>query len=139
MKLITLLYAGCLILLFSCASARKTTIAATPLYETKWLLKKIHSEAGVEDVTTKAFIKFDELKKSAAGNGSCNSFGSSTTINKNELSLKNIFSTKMYCEGVQKTEDNFLSSLGKITRYEVKENRLNLFNGNELSLEFIAE
>lgn len=84
---------------------------ATSLYETKWLLKKIYTDAGIQEVQTKAFIKFDEVKKSAGGNGSCNNFGSSTTISGNDVTFKNIFSTKMYCQDVQKTEDTFLKQL----------------------------
>ena len=135
MKLITFLSAGILILLSACAGSNKATTPSTPLYETKWLLKKIKNE----EVATKAFIKFNELKKSAGGNGSCNTFGSTTTINSNELSFKNIFSTKMYCEEVQKTENDYLSHLGKANKFEIKGNTLLLYNDKDLLLEFTAE
>ena len=139
MKLITLLGAGILILLAACAGTNKITAPVTPLYETKWLLKKIHSETGVEEVATKAFIKFNELKKSGGGNGSCNTFGSSININNNEISFKNIFSTKMYCEDVQKTEDAYLKQLGKVNKFEIKGRTLWLYSDKEVLLEFTAE
>ncbi len=139
MKLITLLSAGVLMLISACAGTNKITTPATPLFDTKWLLKKIRSETGVEEVATKAFIKFNELKKSGGGNGSCNTFGSSTTINNNEISFKNIFSTKMYCEDVQKTEDAYLKQLGKVNRFEIKGNILLLYTDNDVLLEFLAE
>ena len=110
----------------------------TPLYTTKWSLKKIHSNGNEEIVNTKAFIRFDKEKGSAGGNGSCNSFGSSPAINGNEVSFKNVFSTKMYCEQVQQIENKFLGSLEKVTRYEIKDKSLFLYKDKELLLEFAA-
>lgn len=110
--------------------------STTPLYNTKWSLKKIHNNGNEEIVNTKAFIRFDKEKGSAGGNGSCNSFRSSTTIKGNEVSFKNIFSAKMYCEQVQQIENRFLGSLGKITRYQIKDKSLFLYNDKNLRLEF---
>ena len=120
---------------------RETTSdkASTSLYNTKWSLKKIYTNDSVENVQTRAFIRFDKEKGSAGGNGSCNSFGSNATVNGNELSFKNIFSTKMYCEAVQKIENGFLSGLEKITRFEIKDKSLLLYGDKELMLEFAAE
>jgi len=109
-----------------------------PLYYTKWSLKKIHNNGNEEIVNTKAFIRFDKEKGSAGGNGSCNSFGSSAAINGNEVSFKNIFSTKMYCEQVQQIESKFLGSLEKAARYEIKDKSLFLYGDKHLLLEFAA-
>lgn len=138
MKLITFLSAGIFIVLAGSAM-KKQDAAQQSLYETKWSLKKIHTEAGVEEVNTKAFIRFDKEKNSADGNGSCNSFGSTVTISGNEVRFSNIFSTKMYCEAVQKTEDAFFKQLGNATRFEMKGKTLSIYNDKELLLEFTAE
>lgn len=114
-------------------------VLSSPLYNTKWLLKKIHDSGNNEIVNTKAFIRFDKEKGSAGGNGSCNSFGSSAIINGNDVSFKNIFSTKMYCEQVQQIENKFLGSLGKVTRFEIKGKSLFLYNDKDQLLEFAAE
>ena len=111
-----------------CKSSKETMQSSTPLYNTKWSLKKIHDNGNEEIVNTKAFIRFDKEKGSAGGNGSCNSFGSNTIINGKEVSFKNVFSTKMYCEQVQSIENKFLGSLGKITRYETKDKTLFLYH-----------
>jgi heat shock protein HslJ len=111
----------------------------TPLYETKWSLKKIYDSGAEEAVGTKAFIRFDKEKNSAGGNGSCNSFGSTATVNGNDVSFKNIFSTKMYCEQVQKTEDKYFKQLAQVNRFEIKSNSLALYKDKEKLLEFIAE
>ena len=122
----------------SCKSAKETMMTAIPLSNTKWSLKKIYTDGKEEAISTKAFLRFDKEKGSAGGNGSCNSFGSSTTINGNNVSFKNTFSTKMYCEQVQQIENKFLGSLEKVTRYEIKDRLLFLYSDKELLLEFAA-
>jgi heat shock protein HslJ len=123
----------------SCKLAKESMQETTPLYNTKWSLKKIYTNNKEEVVNTKAFIRFDKEKGSAGGNGSCNSFGSAATIAANQLGFKNIFSTKMYCDQVQQIENKYLGHLGKITRYEIRGKNLLLYNDKELMLEFSAE
>jgi heat shock protein HslJ len=79
MKLITFISAGAFILFAAFVMKEKNFSQQTSLYDTKWSLKKIHTDTGVEEVNTKAFIKFNQEKKSAGGNGSCNTFGSNIT------------------------------------------------------------
>ena len=138
MKLITFISAGAFILLSAFIMKKENARPTTCLYDTKWLLKKIHTENGMEEINTKAFIKFNKEKKSAGGNGSCNTFGSNFTISDNTISFKNIFSTKMYCEGVQKTEDTFFKQLEKVNRFEIKGSVLLLYHNKEALLEFEA-
>jgi heat shock protein HslJ len=134
MKLITFISAGAFIL--SSAFIMKKENITTSLYDTNWSLKKIHTETGAEEVNTKAFIKLNEEKKRAGGNGSCNTFGSSFSITNKVISFKNIFSTKMYCEGVQQIEDAFFKQLEKVNRFEIKNKTLTLYLDKEMLLEF---
>ncbi len=137
MKAIILL-AG-IITLCSCTPGKKMGGQQTSLYNTKWLLKKIHTDGSVQDVATKAFLRLDKEKGSGGGNGSCNSFGSNVTISDDVISLQNIFSTKMYCDDVQKTESAYFGQLAKANRFEVKDKRLLLYNNSSWLLEFEAE
>lgn len=123
-------------LLASCSISKKVNMPEKPLYETMWSLKQIYTGTGMENVQTNAFIKFDRQKKSAGGNGSCNTYGSNTTIHNNEISFKNIFSTKMYCQDVQKTEDAFFKQLEKADRFDINGSTLSLFQGEKLLLVF---
>ena len=123
----------------SCKSTKEIMQSSTLLYNTNWSLKKIHDKGNEEIVNTKAFIRFDKEKGSAGGNSSCNNFGSSATISRNEVTFKNIFSTKMYCEQVQSIENKFLGNLEKINNYETKDKILLLYRDKELLLEFTAE
>lgn len=111
----------------------------TPLYNTRWSLKKIYSDGKEEAVNTKAFIRFDKEKGSTGGNGSCNSFGSTASVSGNEVSFKNIFSTKMYCEQVQQIENDYFGKLANVSRYEIKDKTLIFYHDKEKLLEFVAE
>jgi heat shock protein HslJ len=139
MKLITFISAGAFIVLSAFVLKKEKITPTTSLYSTNWSLQKIYTENGAEEVNTKAFIKLDEEKKQAGGNGSCNTFGSSFIITNNEISFKNIFSTKMYCEGVQQTENTFFKQLEKVNRFEVKDKRLLFYRDNQILLEFKSE
>lgn len=139
MKLTSFVSAGAFIL-FSAFVLKKENISQTAsLYDTKWKLKKIHNAGTVEAVTNKSFIKFTQSTKSAGGNGGCNAFGSSVTVLGNTVSFKDIFSTKMYCEGVQQMEDDFFKQLQKVNRFEIKDKVLLLYMNKELLLEFESE
>lgn len=106
------------------------------LYNTQWQLKVIYKNKEAAYIYTNAFIRFDETQKRVSGNGSCNSFGGAVTIADNKLQFGNLFSTKMYCEAVQGIETDFFAALGKITRYELKQNCLLMYQGDKLMLEF---
>ncbi|NOT52790.1 MAG: META domain-containing protein [Chitinophagaceae bacterium] len=139
MKLITFMGVGAFIVMSACVMQKEVAKDQQSLYDTKWNLKKIHTGSKTEEVNTKAFIKFDKEKGSAGGNGSCNSFGSNAVANENKVSFSNIFSTKMYCEGVQQTEDTFFKQLEKVNRFEIKNKTLLLYQDKYLLLEFEAE
>ena len=139
MKLISLVSAGTFIFFSAFVMKKQNTTQESSLYDTKWKLKKIHIADSMETVTNKAFIKFNQEKKSAGGNGGCNAFGSSITISGNTVSFKDIFSTKMYCEGIQQTEDTFFKQLEKVNRFEIKDKVLLLYNDKDLVLEFESE
>lgn len=146
MRLIILISAGIFMVASAFIMKKENTVSGNTiaienqsLYDTKWSLQKIQTAAGVKEVQTKAFIKFNEVKKSAGGNASCNTFGSSFTISNNQISFKNIFYTKMYCEEVQKIEDTYFKQLGKTNRFEIKGKMLLLLEDSNLLLEFTAE
>jgi heat shock protein HslJ len=130
---------GIALIATSCKTAKETVKATLPLFDTKWSLKKIYEKDNEEVVNTKAFIRFDKEKNSAGGNGSCNSFGSTASVNGNEVIFKNIFSTKMYCEQVQLIENSYFGKLEKVNRFEIKDKTLVLYHDKEKLLEFLAE
>jgi heat shock protein HslJ len=136
MKLITFISAGAFIFFSAFVMKKEATKQISSLYDTKWYLKQIHIADSVETISGPAFIRFNEKKKSAGGNGGCNSFGSTVTVSGNKISIKEIISTQMYCEGVQKTEDAFYKQLAKVNRFVIKDKALLLYKDKELLLEF---
>ena len=138
MKLSTFVAAGVFIFLsgFVMKKEKKTQ---TPLFDTKWKLTRMETGGTLQEVNTKAFIRFNKEKKSAGGNGGCNTFGSTLSLDGNKISFSGIFSTKMYCEGIQQSEDIFFKLLEKINRFEARDHSLFLYNGEVLLLEFRSE
>lgn len=135
---------GIVLITASCKSSKETMNPTTPRYDTslydiKWSLKKIYENGKQEEVNTKAFIRFNKEKGSAGGNGSCNSFGTTASVEGNKVSFKNTFSTKMYCEQVQQIENKYLKQLENANRFELKDKALILYRDKEKLLEFIAE
>jgi heat shock protein HslJ len=100
-----------------------------------WILLRIEGE---KVNTTKAFIQFDETKKSAGGNGGCNAFGGSFSKNGYQIKISQIMSTKMFCEETSGIENKFLENLEKVTSYEFVKGKLNLLAGDRVVLEFGA-
>ena len=148
MRLIILLSVIISALLLSCKASQSLTApvvantdsSAVPLVGHKWYLVKIHSApAELNPLEKKAFIKFNTEKGSAGGNGSCNTFGSTLTVAGDKLTVKDLFSTKMFCEGVQGTEDAFFKQLGKVTRFEIVGTKLFLYAHSEILLELKSE
>jgi heat shock protein HslJ len=137
MKLISFVSAGAFI--FFSAFVMKKDTQVSSLYDKKWELKKIHQAGNVESVTGKAFIRFNQEKKSAGGKGGCNTFGSTITVSGTTISFNDIFSTKMFCEGMQQTEDAFFKLLEKVNRLEIKDKALLLYKDKEVLLEFESE
>jgi heat shock protein HslJ len=114
--------------------------ATSDLFGKKWWLTKIYTKERTRLIADKKpFIRFDQEKRSAGGNGGCNSFGGTLVVEKAKVSISEIFSTKMYCEGIQPLEDLYLSDLSKVNRYEIKDNSLLLYDDKELLLEFEGE
>jgi len=126
MKLVTYISTGVFIVLSACIM-KKEAVQQNGLYGKKWELKQVYTDDGVKDVSGKPFIKFDREKSSAGGHAGCNTFGSKLEVRGKQIKLENIFSTKMYCEQTQETENIFLKNLGLVNRYEIRSGVLNLF------------
>jgi len=103
------------------------------LFGTQWKLTRIEGNAINND---KAFIRFDEQKKSAGGNGGCNVFGGSFSKNGNRLKISQIISTKMFCENGSDVENKFFANLDRVTNYEIKNGKLFLMTNETVVLEF---
>lgn len=100
---------------------------------------KLTAVDGASVKSEKAFIRFDETKKSAGGNGGCNVFGGSYERNGNQIKISEVFSTKMFCDATSEIENRFLGNLDRVTRYEIRGGKLFLYAGDKSVLEFAAQ
>lgn len=123
-------------------SSVHTSLASTniPIDSSKWMLAKIHDGAGTTEINSaQAFIRFDTGKGKAGGKGGCNTFGSTLSVSGDSIRITHLFSTQMYCEEMQATENRFFSQLRQVTRYEIRGNLLLLFTGDNPVLELKHE
>jgi heat shock protein HslJ len=99
-----------------------------------WKLTRIENR----DVNSnsKAVIRFDEQNRRVSGNGGCNGFGGNLSVNGSSLRVSQVISTKMFCEQGSDVENRFFNQLERVTRYDLNNGKLQLFNGSRIVLEF---
>lgn len=122
-------------------------LSDSSFYGKKWYVKTIHLPIGNDLPSFKTdtiigkttFIVFNNQKKSASGNGGCNSFGGTVSVQDNHITISQLISTQMYCEGIQQTEDDFFKALLKVNRLEIKNKNLLLYQDKLLLLELESE
>lgn len=105
-------------------------------FVTEWKLTRIE---GKPINSEKAFIRFDDEKNSAGGNGGCNGFGGDLEKKGNTIKISNVISTKMFCENGSDIENKFFANLDSVNKYEIKNGKLFLMGKNKVLLEFEAK
>lgn len=105
-------------------------------FGTHWKLTQIEGKPVNSD---RAFIKFDDEKISAGGNGGCNVFGGDLEKNGGRIKITNVISTKMFCENGSDVENKFFARLDRVDRFEIKNGKLFLQAKNKVLLEFEAK
>ena len=122
-----------LLALTACTAIRSAS-DLPKLGESVWNLSAIEQRAVNFD--GRAFIKFDEKENKVSGKAVCNSYFSEYEMIGQKISFGSVGSTKMYCEGVMDDENQIISNLKKVTRYEVKSDFLYMYAGDSLVLTF---
>jgi heat shock protein HslJ len=110
------------------------------LEDRKWMLESIGNRRSTVSVRD-AFVNFDEQKRSAGGNTGCNVYGGSYTTRNATISITEIMSTMRACEEGDRmdVETALLNGLRNANRYEIRDDRLYLYRGNNLLLTFRGE
>lgn len=104
------------------------------LGDAQWQLMAMNQKPA--DLGNKAFINFDQKERKISGKAGCNSIFAEYEIIGNKISFEGIGSTKMYCEGLMDQENQIISNLEKVRRYEIKYGLLYLYGSEELLLTF---
>jgi heat shock protein HslJ len=98
-----------------------------PLLGTGWVLASLTNPDG-EIVIPAASAPVMNLSEdgSMTGNGGCNQLSSEFTSEDGSISIGEIASTRMFCEGLMELEAGFTTGLDVVTRYEISGDRLQL-------------
>ena len=82
-----------------------------------------------------AFIEFNESEKRFSGNAGCNQMSGRYALDKNDLSLSEVITTKMSCPDIE-FETLFLELLADVDRYEMEGDDLVMKDGRREVLKF---
>lgn len=100
---------------------------------TKWELTELTGKTLPQNA--KATLNFgDSLKIS--GKSFCNSYGGQAEVKDNKVSVKNVFSTKMFCQETASEENAFLSALNETDHAKLVNGKLQLLKGEQTLLIF---
>lgn len=108
-------------ILTACASG------STPKLDgTSWRLTELNSATLPADVEVTLIFE----KDSAGGKAACNGYGGSFQQIGNRVSFTNIFQTEMWCEGLMDYEGAYLTALGGVSSFLLKDEHLSLVDGS---------
>jgi heat shock protein HslJ len=98
---------------------------------TSWVLVTYRKNAPLPDTNPTLIFEGDQV----SGNASCNSFGGGYTINGQEISFEQMFTTMMACmqpDGIMEQEADYMEMLSQVREYEVQDGQLVLhFDAHE--------
>ncbi len=114
-------------------SACKEKIDIKKLENTKWELTELPGLTLPS--TTKATLVFaDSLKIS--GKSFCNSYGGKLELKEQKISLKDVISTRMFCQETDAAERAYMQAINQVTGAKTTEGELRLLNGDKTLLIF---
>jgi len=70
------------------------------------------------------------------GKSFCNSYGGKLELKDGQTRIKNVFSTKMFCEATAAAENAFLTALNETDHTEIVNGKLQLLKGEQTLLIF---
>jgi len=103
------------------------------LKNTKWELSKLTGKTLPK--TAKATLNFGD-SLNVSGKSFCNSYGGKAEITEDKVALKNIFSTKMFCQETATEESAFLNALNETDHVKMVDGKLELLKGEQTLLVF---
>ncbi|HNV28419.1 MAG TPA: META domain-containing protein [Cyclobacteriaceae bacterium] len=134
-----------LILLLSCRPSHKIgdlvgVPKERPLEKTYWVLTELDGKPiSTINEAKKLHVQFDPITKTASGFAGCNQFTGDYALEGKKLSLKNLASTRMFCQETMETETRYLHALTEIDSYKVEEHVLFLNKGDQQLAKFQAD
>lgn len=124
-----------------CPESRISEILATSgerLFEVKWRLTELN---GVSLTTDNPYLRFEGAARIWTANGGCNKVAGGFQIAGSSLTFSSSASTRLACVDTeaQQLETDFLKALSLVTRFEVEDDSLRLYDCGTLLLVFHAD
>lgn len=111
-----------------------------PLENTYWVLTEMDSKPiATINETKKLHVLLNPVTKTASGFAGCNQFTGSYTVEGKKLSIKDLASTRMFCQETMEMETRFLQVLQEVDEFKIKEHELFLIKGDLQIAKFQAE
>jgi heat shock protein HslJ len=139
-NILTLVFFG--VVLISCNVSKTPKENAVAKLEGTWELNYISGPRIAFDglyPNKKPTINFNIKENQVSGNNSCNSFTGKLNVTGNKIDFTQpLATTRMMCMDAQKGEQVFMSTLPKITSYDVTDNgkTLNFISGDIAMMRF---
>ncbi len=81
-----------------------------------------------------ATLRFDQKEDRVSGVAACNNFTADYEMMRNALKFEDIVTTKKFCEELMDEENQIITNLQNVKRFEVKANMLYLYSADKLLL-----
>jgi len=117
----------CLAMFFNCAQDKKESQDSNTtesIENTSWLVVNLKGET---EFSRQPTIRIDLSGKGISGSSGCNRYFGDVTINKNQVKISNVGSTKMMCNNIN-TEQLFFEALNEATFFKAEGNTLKLMS-----------
>ena len=90
-----------------------------------------------KDLPENIHLNFDETKNRVSGFAGCNNFSGDYNIDGDIIKFGALMSTKMFCKRFMDIEQHVLKALEQTNTFSIKDNTLNLRNGESILIEAI--
>ncbi|GFZ89424.1 hypothetical protein GCM10011531_21200 [Aquaticitalea lipolytica] len=117
----------CFCVVLSCAQDKKESQDSNTtesIENTSWLVVNLKGET---EFSRQPTIRIDLSGKGISGSSGCNRYFGDVTINKNQVKISNVGSTKMMCNNIN-TEQLFFEALNEATFFKAEGNTLKLMS-----------
>jgi len=112
-----------------------STSAVLALENTNWRLTTLGKQSFVAaEQKREPFIRLQSGDKSVVGFGGCNQMMGGYTLNGDKLAFSQLAGTMMACQGGMETESAFHAALGKVARWRIGGQQLELLDSSGITL-----
>ena len=120
---------------FSGCNVLKPQHEIITLGDIEWKLIAIEHKSVV--AKGRAFLKFDEEDRETQGKAFCNSISAEyERMGDNQITFDEVISTKMYCDGVMDLENQMVTNLKNVKKFEIRNGMLYLSDSDKVLLTF---